>query len=122
MKWSFKEGRPIYIQIVEQMEVFIASGAYEPGEKIPAVRELAIDAGVNPNTMQKALAELERLKLLHSERTRGRFVTEDVKVINEVKKTLSRDFVRNLFDNLMSLGMSKEEIISAVEQWAEEVE
>lgn len=122
MKWSFKEGRPIYIQIVEQMEVFIASGAYEPGEKIPAVRELAIDAGVNPNTMQKAMSELERLKLLHSERTRGRFVTEDVKVINEVKKTLSRDFVRNLFDNLMSLGMSKEEIISAVEQWAEEVE
>lgn len=122
MKWSFKEGRPIYIQIVEQMEVFIASGAYEPGEKIPAVRELAIDAGVNPNTMQKAMSGLERLKLLHSERTRGRFVTEDVKVINEVKKTLSRDFVRNLFDNLMSLGMSKEEIISAVEQWAEEVE
>lgn len=121
MKWSFKEGRPIYSQIVEQMKVRIASGVYEPGEKIPAVRELAVEAGVNPNTMQKALSELERDGLLHSERTSGRYVTEEIEVINEMKMSLSREIVKDLFDRLDKLGMSKEEIIAAVEQWAEEV-
>ncbi|MCI7145890.1 MAG: GntR family transcriptional regulator [Clostridiales bacterium] len=120
MKWTFEDGRPIYIQIVEQMKVLIASGAYAPGEKIPAVRELAVEAGVNPNTMQKAMSELERDGFLHSERTSGRFVTEDIEVIDEMKKTLSREFVRDLFEKLDRLGMSKEEIIAAVEQWAEE--
>lgn len=120
MKWTFEDGRPIYIQIVEQMKVLIASGAYAPGEKIPAVRELAVEAGVNPNTMQKAMSELERDGFLHSERTSGRFVTENIEVIDEMKKTLSREFVRDLFEKLDRLGMSKEEIIAAVEQWAEE--
>ena len=73
MKWIFKDGIPIYSQIVEQMKLHIASGAYKMGDKLPSVRDLAVEAGVNPNTMQRAFAELERDGLLHSERTRGKY-------------------------------------------------
>lgn len=120
MDWRFKDGVPIYSQIIDQMRNYIARGEFGPGDKIPAVRELAMGAGVNPNTMQKALAELEREGLLFSERTSGRFVTEDKKVINEMKVSLSREFVRDLFDNLKKLGMTEDEIKSAVMNWEEE--
>lgn len=120
MDWRFKDGVPIYSQIIDQMRNCIARGEFGPGDKIPAVRELAMGAGVNPNTMQKALAELEREGLLFSERTSGRFVTEDKKVINEMKVSLSREFVRDLFDNLKKLGMTEDEIKSAVMNWEEE--
>ena len=122
MKWSFKEGRPIYSQIVEQIKLHIARGEYLPGHKIPAVRELAVEAGVNPNTMQKALAELERDGLLYSERTSGRFVTEEITVIDEMKRELSREVMEDFFEKLSSLGMNRDEIVKAVEQWVEEME
>lgn len=120
MEWRFKEGVPIYSQIVKQMKNCIARGEFGPGEKIPAVRELAMEAGVNPNTMQKALAELEREGLLFSERTSGRYVTEDIKVINEMKIALSREFVNELFENLSRLGMTTADIKSAVMNWEKE--
>ncbi|MDO4833510.1 MAG: GntR family transcriptional regulator [Bacillota bacterium] len=122
MDWRFKDGTPLYSQIVEQMKNCIAGGDFEPGEKIPAVRELAVGAGVNPNTMQKALAELEREGLLFSERTSGRYVTEDREVINEMKVALSREFVKELFENLGRLGMSEEEIKTVVANWEGEGE
>lgn len=120
MEWSFKEGVAIHTQIVEQIRSFIAKGIFEPGAKVPPVRELAIGAGVNPNTMQKALAELEREKLMHTERTSGRFVTEDRGVIKELRSTLCTDYLRDLFTNLGKLGMSKEEIVKEVNKMLEE--
>jgi len=120
MKWIFKDGIPIYSQIVEQMKLHIASGAYKMGDKLPSVRALAVEAGVNPNTMQRAFAELERDGLLHSERTRGRFITEEENVLGNMKKELGRNFIREMFENMKKLGMSNDEILEAVQNWSKE--
>ena len=77
MEWNLDPSRPIYQQIIEKVETEIASGRYQPGQQLPSVRELALEAGVNPNTMQRALSELERGGLVTSRRTSGRFITED---------------------------------------------
>ena len=76
MSWTFKEDRPIYSQLVEHIKLGIVSGEWSPGSKLPSVRDLAEEAGVNPNTMQRALADLEREGLVHSKRTSGRYITE----------------------------------------------
>lgn len=120
MEWTFKEGIPIYTQLIQQIKMHIASGAFQPGQKVPAVRELAVDAGVNPNTMQRALSELEREGLLHSVRTNGRYVTEEMTMLETLQESLSRNFIQELFHNLNKLGMSNDQIISAVQQWAKE--
>jgi len=110
--WELKSDRPIYLQLVEQLELDIVSGRYQPGDKFPSVRDLATEAAVNPNTMQKALAELEDLELLYTQRTSGRFVTEDVEKIRQVKEKLARQQLELFFDNMRKLGLSQEEIVS----------
>ena len=116
MKWDFKNGEPIYQQIVRILRTQIASGEYPPGSRIPAVRELALEAGVNPNTMQKALAELERDGLLETMRTTGKFVTQDQERISEIRSTLAADSIRILIGNLKSLGLTEDQILTALEQ------
>ena len=81
MPWELDNDRPIYLQLMERIQHDIISGVYKPGDKIPSVRDLALDAAVNPNTMQKALSELERSGLLYSQRTSGRFITDDEKLL-----------------------------------------
>lgn len=120
MNWTFKEGLPIYTQLMEQIKMHIASGAFKPGEQIPPVRELAMDAGVNPNTMQRALAELEREEILYSVRTSGRFVTESRERLDDLQKSLSHSFIEDMFENLKKLGMSDKDIIAAVQQHIKE--
>ena len=83
MPWNLNSDRPIFIQIIEKIQMDIISGAYRPGDKLPSVRELAQEASVNPNTMQKALSELERTGLVYSQRTSGRFITEDTIMIDQ---------------------------------------
>ena len=114
MGWNFKNGVPIYQQIIEIMQSRIAGGGYAEGERLPAVRELALEAGVNPNTMQRALAELERDRLLYTERTSGRFVTRDETVLRELRRNLSRQYIQELYEKLGQLGLSDEEIEAAV--------
>ena len=121
MEWNFKSGIPIYTQIIDEMTMRIASGQYKPGEKLKAVRELAADAGVNPNTMQRALAELERRELVYTERTSGRFVTQDETVIKGLHEELAGKYFRELADNLQKIGMSGGEIAAAVEKWLEDI-
>ena len=89
MKWQFSNDAPIYTQLIEQIQVGIVAGAFPPGERLPSVRDLATEAGVNPNTMQRALAELERDGLVFSQRTAGRFVTEDKTMIERAKRGLA---------------------------------
>jgi len=120
MEWNFKDGQPIYSQIIDQMSLKIVSGAFNPGDKLPSVRDLAADAGVNPNTMQRALAELERMGLLFTERTSGRFITKEERVLENIQKELGRKYIIELFENLEKLGMTKEEIVQAVTEWARE--
>ena len=116
MKWIIDSDRPIYKQLVEQIELKIISGTYAPGDKIKSVRELAMEAGVNPNTMQKALAELERMGLVFAQRTSGRFITEDNKMIDEAKKTLAFKEIDGFFEKMKQLGFEKEEIIALIEK------
>ena len=121
MEWDFKSGVPIYSQIIDEMTMRIASGAYGPGEKLPSVRDLAMDAGVNPNTMQRALAELERRGLVFSERTSGRFVTKEEKVLKALYEELAKKYFEELADKLRKIGMSGEEIAGAVKKWLEDI-
>ncbi|MBQ9708915.1 MAG: GntR family transcriptional regulator [Firmicutes bacterium] len=117
MEWNFKNGIPIYAQIVEELTMRIASGAYAPGDKLPSVRDLAMDAGVNPNTMQRALAELERRGLVFSERTSGRFVTKDEDVLRQLHAKLAGEYFTELSEKLSKIGMSSDEVKEALDRW-----
>lgn len=116
MKWQFDDDRPIYQQIVEQIEMAVVSGEYAPGEKIAGVRELAAQAGVNPNTMQRALAELESRGILYSQRTSGRFVTEDGDKINQMRYLFARGLTSEYLKNMASLKYSSSEIVEFIKE------
>ena len=111
MAWNLNSDRPIYAQILERMQRQSVSGVYQPGTKIPSVRELAADAGVNPNTMQKALAELERSGLVMTQRTSGRVVTEDLNMIKEIRNQLAGEQVKEFVKKMKDLGFDREDII-----------
>ena len=117
MKWDFKSSLPIYQQIVEVLELHIVSGGYPPGSRMPTVRDLALEAGVNPNTMQRALQQLERNGLVFSERTSGRFVTKDEEILRKLRLTLAHEYISQMYTSLQQLGMSQEEIVAAVRDW-----
>lgn len=117
MTWQFDDKLPIYLQIIHILKQDLACGKYPPGQKLPAVRELALEAGVNPNTMQKALSELERDGLLKSQRTAGRFVTEDKEKIMEVRRTLAYDEIERMVENIFSLGYRREDIPQLLERY-----
>ena len=116
MNWQFSGDAPIYAQLVEQIKLGIVSGTLPPGERLPSVRDLAMEAGVNPNTMQRALTELEREGLVYSQRTAGRFVTEDGKMIEEAKRGLAETHIRVFLAAMSRLGYQKEEILTLIRQ------
>ena len=116
MQWKFDGNAPIYTQLVDQMKLGIVSGEWIPGQRIPAVRELAVDAGVNPNTMQRALQELERQGLLFSQRTSGRFVTEDREMIEDAKRTLANRHISAFIRQMQALGYTRQEIVAMLEE------
>lgn len=126
MSWSFNNSIPIYVQLVEGLKMKIISGEILPGAKLPSVRDLAEEAGVNPNTMQRALAELERENLIFSLRTSGRFVTEDEDMIREMKKEIASQKIDDLFETLVKMGYSRELIgeivLRKINQFGKEVE
>ena len=89
MAWNFSSDKPVYIQIAERIMTSVLAGDYKPGEQIPTVRQLAIQAAVNPNTVQHAFTELEKEGVIISQGTLGRYVTEDTEVIEACRKQLS---------------------------------
>lgn len=107
----FDNDRPIYIQLVEMLKVEIISGKLKLGERLLSVRELAMKARVNPNTMQKALVELENCGLIYTERTNGKFVTQDNKLIEKMKKELANEKVNNYLNDMKNIGVTYEEAI-----------
>ncbi len=115
MSWNLLNDRPIYIQLVEQIKALIISGVYKPGDKIPSVRDLAAEASVNPNTMQKALSELERENLIYTNRTSGKFISEDEAMIQKLKKDIAKSEIEKFLENMSKLGFSKEETIAILE-------
>ena len=120
MRWEFSNDAPIYTQLIQQVKVGIVAGMFPPGERLPSVRELATEAGVNPNTMQRALAELERDGLVYSQRTAGRFVTEDEIMIQAAKRGLAQRHVKSFIEAMSRLGFRQEEIVALLKQEIEE--
>jgi len=120
MPWDFKSDRPIYTQLIEQLELKICSGFYALGSKLPSVRDLAQEASVNPNTMQRALAKLEEDGLLYTNRTSGRFVTEDVKMIQKTKNKLAQEQVREFLEKMKRLGFDRKDILNILAEMLEE--
>ena len=106
----FNNSVPIYLQIVSEIKKKIVSGKLIPGERIPSVRELALTYKVNPNTMQKALIELEENGLIKTERTNGKFVTEDENIINKIKNDYADNLTQNYLSEMIPLGITKQEI------------
>ena len=116
MNYIFDNERPIYIQLVELIRTDIVSGKYEKGSKLPSVRELALIMKVNPNTMQKALVELENEKLIYTERTNGKYVTEDEKKLEKTKKQLAQEKVNNYLNSMKSIGINYEDAIRYLQE------
>ena len=119
MTWQFTPDRPIYLQLQEQIKLQIVSGRHPPGGKMPAVRDLAEDASVNPNTVQRALTELEREGLLHTQRTSGRFVTEDKTVIEKTKNELATELIEAFLEKMAAIGYNKKETAEIIAGEAE---
>ena len=120
MPWNLNSERPIYFQIMERITMDIISGIYKPGEKLPSVRELAQEAGVNPNTMQKSLSVLERTGLLYSQRTSGRFITEDMTMIEKTKTDLASEQIKEFLKKMEYIGFTKQATIQLIEQLEKE--
>jgi len=112
MEWKLDSTRPIYSQIIEKVELDIIAGRYRPGQQLPSVRDLALTAGVNPNTMQRALSELERSGLLESRRTSGRFITEDTGMITEIRNSLAEEQIADFLEKMRELGITGEDLIN----------
>ncbi len=117
MEWKFTDDIPIYQQIMYLLKQEIASGELEAGQKLPSVRELALEAGVNPNTMQKALAELEREGLLYSQRTAGRFVADHQEIRDGLQEELMMEYVEGFLEKMKKLGYSVDEIIVLLQKF-----
>jgi len=114
MTWSFTPDRPIYLQLQELIKLSIVSGQHPPGCKLPAVRDLAIEAAVNPNTVQRALTELEREGLVFTQRTSGRFVTEDTAVIETAKSGLAMTLISAFLEKMAAIGYSAKEAAALI--------
>lgn len=110
MSFELNSDKPVYLQIMEKIERDILSGKYKPGDKFPSVRELAAHAMVNPNTMQKALAELERNGLVYSQRTSGRFITDNKELLETMKREIAKKEVQDFITHMKTLGFTNQEI------------
>lgn len=116
MPWNLDDSRPIYLQLMERIQHDIISGVYQPGDKLPSVRDLALDAAVNPNTMQKALSELERRGLVYSHRTSGRFITDDSSLLKKIKTDLAQEYISGFLGQMRHLGLDDSETLEMIKQ------
>ncbi|MFH5836659.1 GntR family transcriptional regulator [Proteiniclasticum sp. C24MP] len=114
MPWNFDNSIPIYLQIIQEMKRRIIRKELSPGERLASVRDLAKEAGVNPNTMQKALSELETEGLLETERTTGKFVTSDQKLISALREAYLKERLKPFLTELYALGLSEEELMTLI--------
>ena len=111
MQWNLDNNSPLYLQIANGVKRKIISGEYMPGCRIDSVRDLAQQTGVNPNTMQRALGRLEDEGLLMTNRTSGKYVTEDTLMIEKLKQELAKEYIANFLTSMEQVGFSREEII-----------
>ena len=122
MAWNLQSDRPIYAQLVEQIQRMIVTGVFPAGSRLPSVRELAVEAAVNPNTMQRALARLEEDGLLYTQRTSGRYVTEETNRIMQAKEAMAGELIRQFIENMEKLGYTREQAVELIKRQKEEEE
>ena len=120
MTWEIRADRPVYLQLVEQLERAIVTGAYPPGSRVPPVRELAAEAGVNPNTMQRALQALEQKGLMTVHRTAGRTVSGDSDMLRRLRADMALAQARAFCRDMARLGQTAEDAAALVRQCEEE--
>lgn len=120
MQWNIDTARPVYIQLIEHIQTAIVSGHYKPSDRLPSVRDLASEASVNPNTMQKALAELERVGLVSANRTSGRYITSDSMLIQKIRRQSAEDVIRAFLDRMNQLGFAGDETLTMVSEIVKE--
>ena len=120
MAWDFDDKRPVYIQISEMIKDMIFKGQYTAGDRLPSVRELSVEAAVNPNTMQRALAELENQGLAETRRTAGRTVTENLELIQNTRRKLAFGRIDAFLASMRALGYTDEQTRSLIAQWEKE--
>ena len=121
MTWEIHSDRPVYSQLIEQIQQKIICGEYQLGSKLPSVRDMATEAGVNPNTMQKALSELEKTGLLYSQRTSGRYITENEEIVMKMRESLAKEQVLEFLNQMSNLGFSLQEICTMIQKLEEEM-
>lgn len=116
MDFTFDNNIPIYIQLLEYIKIYIISGTFKCGEKLPSVRDFAIIFKVNPNTMQKALIELEEQGLIYTERTNGKYVTKDEKIIEKLKDEYALTLAKSYLEGMKRIGFSKADSIKYLKE------
>lgn len=121
MRWELKSDRPIYTQLIEQIQLMIFSGVYPLGSKLPSVRDLAQEASVNPNTMQRALAKLEEDGLILTHRTSGRSITEDALMIERAKNKVAQAQITEFLEKMQLMGFEQKEILTVITNLIEEM-
>lgn len=114
MQWEINSERPVYLQLIEQIQTSIISGYFKPSDKLPSVRDLASEASVNPNTMQKALTELERSGLIYTNRTSGRYITSDLSLIKKLKGQSAKSIILDFLDKMTQLGYEHDATLSMI--------
>ena len=122
MSWDFQDHLPIYAQLMDTLKRRIITGRYLPGEKLPSVRELAAEAGINPNTVQRAFSELEREGLIYTQRATGKYVTENADEIKSARQALAKTQVAEFLSNMQSLGYSVGDVIVLLQSFNESEE
>ena len=120
MPWDLDENLPIYLQLTDELEKKIINGTYPPGSRLPAVRELAAEAGVNPNTMQRALTQMENSGLIYTKRTSGRFLTDDREKIERLRRDAARQRIEKFLRDMRELGIEKKEVCTMIDALKEE--
>ena len=116
MEFTFDNNIPIYIQLLEYMKIYLISGVFKCGDKLPSVRDFANTFKVNPNTMQKALSELESMNLIYTERTNGKYVTKDEKLIEKLKDEYAMTLANSYFQGMKKIGLGKADSIKYLER------
>ena len=116
MEFTFDNNIPIYIQLLEYLKIYLMSGVFKAGEKLPSVRDFASSFKVNPNTMQKALTELEELDLIYTERTNGKYVTQNADLLEKLKDEYAVTLAKSYFEGMKRIGLSKADSIKYIER------
>lgn len=117
MTAKYESDKPIYLQIMDRISKEIVRGVLKPGNKLPSVRDMAIQSGVNPNTIQRTYSEMERMEIVETRRGQGTFVTEDEGMLMKLKRDLEIKMVEGFVQSMKEIGASEKEIVESVEEF-----